>query len=88
MAEDALKGASNSAGADQLVALLRPDTATTGEDPRRPDVRVVARPAHDSGVAVGGYRDGYALLLLGISNRVGADQLRPLLRELRQCQLR
>jgi hypothetical protein len=40
----ALVGAYNHAGADQLAALLGPDAAAAGEDPRRPDVRVVAGP--------------------------------------------
>jgi hypothetical protein len=40
------------------------------------------KPAHDGSVAVGRQRDGVALV--GESNRAGADQLRPLLRELRQ----
>ena len=35
------------AGFDQFAALLGPDTAAAGEDPRGPDVRVVARPAYD-----------------------------------------
>ena len=58
----ALVGVSNRAGADQLAALLGPDTAAAGVDPRRPGARVVVRPAHDGGVAVGGQRDGVALL--------------------------
>ena len=70
-------GASNRAGADQLAALLGPDTAAAGVDPRRPGARVVGRPAHDGGVAVGGQRDGEALF--GGSNRAGADQLAALL---------
>jgi hypothetical protein len=37
-------------GADQLAALLGPATAAAGEDPRRPSVRLVANPTHDSGV--------------------------------------
>ena len=48
----ALSGVANRAGADQLVARLGPDTIAAGEDPRRPAVRVVGRPAHDGGVAV------------------------------------
>src|ERR1700681_1614395 len=55
------------------------------EDPRRPDARIVARPAHDSSVAVGGQRDG---ALVGGYNRAAADQLGPLLRELGKRQLR
>ena len=55
---DALTGVSNRAGADQLASLLGPDAAAAGEDPRRPGVRVVSRPAHDGGVAVSGQRDG------------------------------
>jgi hypothetical protein len=72
-----LSGRRNRAGADQLVALLGPATAAAGEDPRRPGVRVVVRPAHDGGGAVGGQRDGDALSAL--SNRTGADQLAALL---------
>ena len=45
--------------------------------PRRPGVRVVARPAHDGGVAIGRQSDGDALS--GVSNRAGADQLVALL---------
>ncbi len=73
----ALSGGSNRAGADQLVALLGPNTAAAGIDPHRPGVRVVFNPAHDGGVAVGGQRDRPALL--GGSNRPGADQLAALL---------
>jgi hypothetical protein len=80
-----LFGISNRAGADKLAALLGPDTVAAGEDPRR-SARVVARPAHDGGVAVGGQRDGVALL--SVSNRARADQLWPLLRKLCQRQLR
>jgi hypothetical protein len=63
----------NRASADQLAALLGPDTIAAGEDPRRPDVVVVLWPTDDRGVAVGGKRDGEALP--GCSNRTGADQL-------------
>jgi hypothetical protein len=85
----ALLGGSNRAGADQLAALLGPDTAAASVDPRRPGFHVVENPAHDGGVAVAGQRDGVALVddgeaLVGTSNRAGADQLQPLLRELRQ----
>jgi hypothetical protein len=48
---------------------------------------MVARPAHDGGVAVGGQRDGVALLDHG-SNRAGADQLAALQRKLRQDRVR
>ena len=71
---DALSGLSNRAGADQLAALLGPDIAAAGVDPRRPGEPVVDNPAHDGGLAVGRQRDGPALL--GGSNHVGADQLR------------
>ena len=47
--------------------------ATVGEDPCRAGDRVVANPAPNGGVAVGGQRDGVALL--GGSSRAGADQL-------------
>jgi hypothetical protein len=74
---EALLGVSNRAGADQLVALLGPDTIATGENPYRPGERLVATPAHQGGIAVGGKRNREALL--GSSNRAGADQLVPLL---------
>jgi hypothetical protein len=57
-------------GANQLAALLGPDTAAAGVDPGRPDP-VVARPADDGGVAVGGQRDGVALF--GGCRRVVSD---------------
>jgi hypothetical protein len=41
-------------------------------EPFRP---VVVRRSHDDGVAVAGQRDGVALF--GVSNRAGANQLRP-----------
>ncbi len=72
-----LSGGSNRAGADQLVALLGPNIAAAGIDPRRPGVGIVFYPAHDGDVAVGGQCDGVALL--GGSNRAGADQLAALL---------
>ena len=62
---------SNRSGTDQLAALLGPDTAAAGVDPRRPGSPVVGDPAHDGGVAVGGQRNGPALL--GGSDRAGAD---------------
>src|SRR5262249_61540949 len=71
------------AGADQLVFLLGPNPAAAGEYPRRADARagtaarVVARPAHEGGVAVGGQRDGGALG--GVPSRASADQLVSLL---------
>jgi hypothetical protein len=74
---DTLLGAHNRAVADQLAALLGPDIAATSIDPRRPGIRVVAMPAHDSGVAVGGHRDGAALLR--VPNRAISDQLTALL---------
>ena len=55
-------GVSDSAGADQLRSLLGPDAAAAGEDPRRSGARVVVRPAHDRGVAVGGQRDRASLV--------------------------
>jgi hypothetical protein len=72
-----LSGVSSRAGADQLAALLTPDTAVADVDPRRPSPRVVARPAHDGGIAVG--RQTYGGALLGASNSAGADQLAALL---------
>src|SRR5205085_995499 len=59
--------------ADQLVALLGPDTAAACENPRSPDVPVVLIPADDGCVTVGGQRDGLALS--GGSDRSCADQL-------------
>jgi hypothetical protein len=50
-----LAGASHSAAADQLIALLRPDAAAAGEHPRR----LGQPPTDDGGVAVGGQRDGH-----------------------------
>jgi hypothetical protein len=73
----ALSGASNRAGADQLAALLGPDAAVTGVDPRRPCIGVVSSPACDSGAAVGGQRDGDALP--GTPNCGDGDQLVALL---------
>jgi Bacterial extracellular solute-binding protein, family 7 len=58
------------------TSLLPPDTAAAGEDPRCPDVAVVIRPTHDGSVAVGGERDGDALVSV---NRSCADQLAALL---------
>src|SRR6516165_7976369 len=72
----ALLGGSDRAGADQLVALLGPDTIFAGENPYRPGVPV-ARPAHQGGIAVGGERNRHALI--GGSIRAGADQLVALL---------
>ena len=74
---DALLGGSNRSCADQLVSLLGPDTAAARVDPRSPLPAVVVRPADDGRVAVGGQRDGDALL--GGSNRSRADQLVSLL---------
>ena len=70
-------GESNSAGADQLLE-LGPRSAAAGVDPRRPDEPVVGRPAHDGGVAVGGQRDGEALLG-GSTSDARTDQLAALL---------
>jgi len=53
------------------------DVAVEREDPRCPDVRVVALPAHDGGVTVRGQREGPAPA--GASDRAGADQLAALL---------
>jgi hypothetical protein len=61
-------------------------TSTTSAMPAPVGAGVIVRPAHDGGVAVG--REGNGPALDGISNRVVADQLRPLLRELRQRELR
>src|SRR5262249_36075354 len=71
---------SNRAGADQLVTLLGPNAAVAGVDPHRPGVRVVARAAHEGGVAVARQRDGGALYgLCANRDRAGADQLAALL---------
>jgi hypothetical protein len=56
-------------------------------DPCRPGERVVDRPAYDGGAAIGRKRDGLALVGYSWSTKIGPDQLRPLLRELRQRQL-
>jgi hypothetical protein len=82
---------SKKVGADQLATLLRPYIIAAAVDPRCPDgpaigVVVIARAAHDRSVAVAGQRDGKTLA--GISNCASADQLWPLLRELRQRELR
>jgi hypothetical protein len=77
-----------SAGADQLGSLLGPDAAAAGEHPRCPHTGIV-RPAQDGGIAVAGQRDGVALVSgKHYGDRAGADELRPLLRQLRQCRLR
>jgi hypothetical protein len=52
------------------------------EDPHCSDIIVVDRPAHDGGVAIGGQRDGSALL--GDSDRAGSDQLAALLGPVRE----
>src|SRR5262249_41652036 len=65
------------AGADQFVSLLGPHAAAAGEYPRRADTTVIAIPAQDGGVAVGGQRDRMALR--SFAGRVVADQLAPLL---------
>jgi hypothetical protein len=74
----ALLGVSNCAGADQLAALLGPDTAAAGVDPHRAGARVVARTAHDGRVAGAGQRYGTALV--SGPDCAGADQLAALLR--------
>src|SRR5262249_61803244 len=67
--------------ASALVALLPPHAAPAGVDPRRPGRLVVARPAHDRGVAVGGERDGCALRPQSPAGLAGgADELLALLR--------
>ena len=69
-----MSGGSNRSRADQLASLLGPDTAAARVDPRSPGARSLSpRPADDGRVAVGGQRDGDALL--GGSNRSRADQL-------------
>jgi hypothetical protein len=73
----ALSGTPSRAGADQLAALLGPDSPAAGVDPRRPCIGVVSSPACDSGAAVGGQRDGDALP--GTPNCADADQLVALL---------
>src|SRR5262245_2737231 len=52
--------ASHSTGADELLALLRPCTATPAEHPGRTGFAVVGPPTHEGGVAVGGQRDGHS----------------------------
>src|SRR5215475_7636864 len=46
---------------DELVALLCPNAAVASEYPSRPLCFVVARSAHNGGVAVGGQGDGRTL---------------------------
>jgi hypothetical protein len=67
-----LNGVSDSAGTDQL-GLLRPHSAAADEHPRRANVRVISMTAHDGGFAIGGQRDGKALLRS--SDIVAANQL-------------
>src|SRR5258708_5313669 len=69
-----------SAAAAELIALLRPNPAAAGEHPRRPRRLIVARPAHDGGVAVA--RQGDRRTLGPQSPSIfagGADQLVALL---------
>ena len=73
---DALRGVPHGAGADQLGALLGPDTAAPRADPRGPSGTVVAVPADDGRVAVGGEGDG---CLGRRPHGAGADQLGSLL---------
>jgi integrase len=83
-----MTAAFRSARANQFVALLRPDSSTTGEHPRRPGCaetewhrsspRIIARPANDGGVAVGGQRDRHALAC--VSHSASSDELLALLR--------
>ncbi len=73
----ALQGDPNCAGADQFAALLGPDTAAAGENPRCPGASVVGRPAHYGGVAVGRKCNGPALV--AVSNPTGTHQLAALL---------
>src|SRR5262249_12279862 len=56
----ALASASHSVGGNELLALLRPDTTTAREYPRRPGLVVVGPAAHEGGVAVGGERHRHA----------------------------
>src|SRR5271166_3912933 len=82
-----MTAAFRSARANQFVALLRPDSSTTGEHPRRPGCaetewhrsipRIIARPANDGGVAVGGQRDRHALAC--VSHSASSDELLALL---------
>src|SRR5262249_3924586 len=73
----ALRGWPDCTGADQLSALLRPGSAAACEYPRRADIAVVARPAHDAGVAGAG--PGAAGAWERGAGRAGAHQLRALL---------
>ena len=72
-----MPGGLSGAGADQLGALLVPHPTAAGEHPRRTGTTVVVKSTCDCGVAVGGQRDGNALV--GGSNRTGADQFGALL---------
>src|SRR6516164_109438 len=58
--------------------MLRPDVTAADEDPCRSNAIIIAAPADDGGVAVGGQRDGRALS--GGSNKVISDQLWSMLR--------
>ena len=54
--ESGTKTMENLVGANELLALLRPNTATAGEYPCRSGPAVVGPPTHDGGIAVGGQR--------------------------------
>src|SRR6478736_4681938 len=70
-----------SASADQLVALLLPSTAAADEHPGGTGGSIVARSAHDSGVAISGERHGGTLGKQPPSRCVGrANQFTALLR--------
>ena len=86
----ALLGASGTVDrviAGQLAALLGPNSIAAVEDPRGPDAVaktkwIIARPANDGGVTVGGQCDRIALcnaITIATSNRACADQLAALL---------
>jgi hypothetical protein len=82
----ALLRASDGARTEQL-RLLSPDPAAAGINPRRSKVRIVMGGAHDGCIAVARQCDSLALPFVGSEPAV-ADQLRRLLGELRQRQLR
>src|SRR5262249_38997752 len=74
----ALTGASYSVAAHELLALLGPDTAASGEHPCRPGLAVIEPPAHDGSIAGGGTCDPHALA--GLPPSTAAADLLPLLR--------
>src|SRR5262249_1264884 len=69
----------NRAGADQLAALLGPNTAAADKDPCGAGVVIVAGSSNNCGIAVAGQSNGSALKAAAGTNRTGPDQLVALL---------